>query len=64
MEESKILELKNLNDRQTYIIITYCNAVGCRDCPLNRDPDDCESIELQGKIFDLEYEDYPQVTRD
>lgn len=50
-------KLKQMNDRQTHIVNNYCNTIGCKDCPLNRKPDDCESIELQGKILDLEFKD-------
>lgn len=52
-DESK---LKQLNARQTSIIHNYCNTIGCKDCPLNRKPDaECESIELQGQILDIEF---------
>ena len=57
MNESDKRKLKQMNDRQSSIIRNYCNAIGCKDCKLNRDPDDCESIELQGKILDLEFKD-------
>ena len=50
-------ELKKLNDRQSYLIRVYCDAVGCKDCPENRKSDDCESVELVGKTLDLELMD-------
>jgi hypothetical protein len=48
-------QLKKLNEEQTHIIRNYCNAIGCRDCPLNRKPDQCRSMELQDKILELEF---------
>ena len=55
MKKSDERKLKQLNERQSFIIRNYCNAVGCRDCPLNRKPDDCESINLQDKILEIEF---------
>ena len=48
-------KLNNLNQEQTYIIKNYCNAIGCKECPLNRSPDPCDSSILQSQIMELEF---------
>jgi len=57
LTESEQRRLKQLNDRQTSVIINYCNTIGCKDCPLNRKPDPCESNILQDEIMDLEFKE-------
>jgi DNA invertase Pin-like site-specific DNA recombinase len=45
-------------NRQRYIIHTYCNSIGCKDCPLREDDDsgniECESSRLNTAMMDLE----------
>ena len=48
-------KLEKLNQQQTYIIRNYCNTIGCKDCPLNRKPDPCDSEILQDQIMELEF---------
>jgi len=54
-KENNDRKLSKLNEEQTYIILNYCNAIGCKDCPLNRKPDPCDSAVLQDQIMELEF---------
>jgi hypothetical protein len=58
MNDSDKRKLERLNEQQRYIIKNYCDAIGCRDCPLNRKPDDCDSIILQNQIMEIEFKDF------
>lgn len=46
--------IKDLENRLTNVIKNYCNAIGCRDCPLKWD-EGCSATELQDKIYELEF---------
>ncbi len=50
-------ELKQLRDRSRDIIISTCNAIGCKDCGLKRDGG-CASSELESKIAELEHPEF------
>ena len=47
--------LKNIRDSQRSTIQNFCNAVGCKDCPLHIDyeTNQCTSTDLQGQEFEL-----------
>lgn len=40
--------------RQGFIIKNYCNTIGCKDCPLQRDDGGCESTDLNSNIREME----------
>lgn len=50
-------ELQDLIARQTQIIKTVCNVVGCKDCGLKWDSG-CSSTDLQDRIIDIEMQEY------
>jgi hypothetical protein len=47
-------KLKDLQRRIKHIINNYCNAIGCKDCPLKWD-ESCSAIELQNEEMELEH---------
>jgi len=55
MRERDDATLEELERQHTHVIRNFCNAIGCKECPLNRKPDPCDSIILQDKIMKLEF---------
>lgn len=54
-------QVKRLSARQNVIITNYCNKIGCKKCPLavydEEGKRDCESMQLQDQIIELEFGD-------
>ena len=49
---------KQLIDRQGYIIRSYCNSIGCKDCPLERENGDCECTDIDSELLEMEIKEY------
>lgn len=62
LSENEKIELVDLQNRSRNIIIGTCNTIGCADCGLKWEDDNgkktCSSIELEGKIMDLQAKDW------
>lgn len=54
-------QLEDLRDRLGAVIRDYCNTIGCKNCGLKYGFDEnseCSATDLQGKIMDIEMQDY------
>jgi len=46
-------ELKQLQLKIKNVITTYCDSIGCKDCPVKYGDKECEATILQGKEMEL-----------
>ncbi len=57
MTELDKIKLDKLNDLHRIVIKNYCDEIGCEDCPVKIDDDECESSKLQDLIMEIEFRD-------
>jgi len=57
MTDEQKIEVQDLNQRLTDVILNTCNTIGCKDCGLKWDGG-CSATDLQDKIDKIEYAEF------
>lgn len=50
MSDKTKARIESLREQGRFVILNYCNEIGCKDCPFNRKEDGCRMTDIDREI--------------